>query len=316
MGTPRYGPPAGLPAPRFTGVPTFARVPLSCDWENADVAVLGVPFDTATTFRPGARFGPGAIREQSRLIRRWHRFHEVDVFAALSVIDGGDLETTPGNAERTLEQIAAGLEPVIAAGVMPLVLGGDHLVVLGELRAHARAHGPLGVVLLDAHTDTSDEFFGERFIHGTPFRRALDEGLIDPERSLMAGMRGSMTGPEDYGEPRSWGIEIITCDELRGWSPEQYGARVRERLGGGPAYLSFDIDVLDPAYAPGTGVPEAAGLTTHEAFAFLRSLAGIPFVGCDIVEVAPAYDGPGQITALHAATVGFELLALRALARS
>lgn len=312
----RYGPPPGLPAPRYAGIRTFGRVPHTTDWANADVAVLGIPFDTATTFRAGARHGPSAIREQSGLLRPWHPSLDVHVWEALSVVDGGDVDVTPGNAERTLEQIASGLAPVIAAGAVPLVLGGDHLVVLGELRAHAGAHGPVGVVLMDAHTDTGDEYYGERYVHGTPFRRAFEEGLIDPKRSIMVGTRGSLSGPSDLAEPRSWGIEIVPCEELRRWTPEEFGARVRARVQGGPAYLSFDIDVLDPSFAPGTGVPEIGGLASHEAVAFLRALAGLAFVGYDIVEVAPQYDGPGQVTALTAANVGYELLALTALAHA
>jgi agmatinase len=231
------------------------------------------------------------------------------------VVDGGDVEVTPGNAERTAGQIDAALEPVIAAGAIPLVLGGDHSIVLAELRAHARAHGPVGIVLLDAHADTWDHYYGERLFHGTPFRRALEEGLIDPRRSLMAGMRGPLYAASDLDEPRSWGFEIVTGDVLRGWPPERYGEWVRERLGGGPAFLSFDIDVLDPAFAPGTGTPEVAGLLPHEAIAFLRALAGVRFVGYDVVEVSPQFDGPGQVTALHAAAVAYELLALTAAAR-
>jgi agmatinase len=311
---PHYGPSDASRAPRYTGIRTFARCPASTDWEHADVAVLGVPFDTATSFRPGARFGPAALRDQSQLIRPWHPALGVDVFAALSVVDGGDVDVTPGNAERTAAQIDEALAPVLAAGAVPLVLGGDHSIVLGELRAHARAHGPVGVVLLDAHADTWDAYYGERYFHGTPFRRALEEGLIDPGRSLLAGMRGPLYAASDLDEPRSWGFEIVACDELRTWTPAEYGARVRERLGGGPAYLSFDIDVLDPAFAPGTGTPEVAGLLPHEALAFLRALAGIRFTGFDVVEVSPPYDGPGQITALNGASIAYELLALAAIA--
>jgi agmatinase len=312
---PRYQPADASQAPRYTGIRTFARTPHTDDWAGADVAVLGVPFDTATSYRTGARFGPAAIRDQSQLLRPWHPQHAIDVFATLSFVDGGDLAVTPGNAERTAGQIAAGLEPVIAAGATPLVLGGDHSIVLGELRAHAAAHGPVGVVLLDAHADTWDHYYGERYFHGTPIRRALEEGLIDPRRSLLAGMRGPLYAGADLDLPREWGFEIVTCDELRTWTPEQYGRRVRERLGDGPAYLSFDIDVLDPAFAPGTGTPEVAGLLPHEALAFLRALAGQPFVGFDVVEVSPQFDGPGQTTALHAAAVAYELLALAAIAK-
>src|SRR3954454_2449658 len=316
MGEIHYGPPPAFDAPRYTGIRTFARAPHTTDWANADVAVLGVPFDTATSYRTGPRFGPSAIRDQSQLLRPWHTVLGIDVFGSLSLIDGGDLAVTPGNAEKTAEQIATGLAPVIAAGATPLVLGGDHSIVLGELRAHARAHGPVGVVLLDAHADTWEAYYGERYFHGTPFKRAMEEGLIDPHRSLLAGMRGSLYAPADLDEPRSWGFEIVSCDELRRWTPEEYGARVRARVGDGPTYFSFDIDVLDPAFAPGTGTPETAGLLPHEALAFLRALAGVEFVGYDIVEVSPQFDGPGQVTALNAASIAYELLALTAIAKA
>ncbi len=314
--SPRYQPADSSVSPRFTGVRTYARCPLSQDWSHADAAIIGVPFDTAATFRPGARYGPAAIREMSLMIRRWHPVLRIDVFDTLSVIDGGDMDTVPGNAERTTAMIAEQLEPLIAAETVPLVLGGDHSIVLGELRAHARRHGPLGLVLLDAHADTWDSYWGERYTHGTPFRRALDEGLIDPHRSLLAGMRGSLYDAADYEQPREWGFEIVSCEELRTWTPERYAERVRERLGEGPGYFSFDIDVLDPAFAPGTGTPESSGLLSHEAQAFLRSLAGISFVGFDVVEVSPTYDGPGQVTALQGATIAFEMLALTAVARA
>jgi agmatinase len=311
---PHYGPPDASRSPRYTGLRTYARCPAATDWENADVAVIGVPFDTATSFRPGPRFGPAAIREASLLLWPWHPGLEVDVFGTLSVVDGGDVDATPGNAEKTTAQIAEGLAPVVDAGATPLVLGGDHSIVLGELRAHARKHGPVAVVLLDAHADTWDQYYGERYFHGTPFRRALEEGLIDPARSLLAGMRGSLYAASDLDEPRSWGFEIVPCDELRTWTAAEYGERVRERIGDGPAYLSFDIDVLDPAFAPGTGTPEVAGLLPHEAIAFLRALAGVRFVGYDVVEVSPPYDGPGQVTALNGASIAYELLALSAVA--
>jgi agmatinase len=312
--TPRYGPPDASKAPRYTGIRTFARCPfVQGTLDEVDVAVLGIPFDTATTMRPGARFGPAAIRDASVLLRPWHPAQEVDVFASLSVVDAGDLAVTPGNAERTAAQIAAQLEPIVRHGVVPLVLGGDHSIVLGELRAHAAVHGPLAVVLLDAHADTWDQYYGERYFHGTPFRRALEEGLIDPHRSLFAGMRGGLYSAADLDEPRSWGVEIVGCDELRTWSPEGYAARVRARVGDSPAFLSFDIDVMDPSAAPATGTPEVAGLQPHDALSFLRALRGLRFAGYDIVEVAPPYDGPGQTTALLAANIAYELLALTAL---
>jgi agmatinase len=309
-----YGPPDASDAPRYTGIRTFARAPYVESPEGVDAAIVGVPFDTATSMRPGARFGPAGIRDASLLLRPYNPAQDVMVFD-LSLADLGDLKVTPGNAERTTAQIAEQLEPVLRAGATPLVLGGDHSIVLGELRAHAAVHGPLGVVLLDAHADTWEQYYGERYFHGTPFKRAMEEGLIDPHRSLLAGMRGSLYDANDLGEPRSWGFEIIPCDELRTWSPGQYAERVKARIGNAPAFLSFDIDSIDPAFAPATGTPEVCGLLPHEAIAFLRALGGIRFTGYDIVEVAPAYDTNAQLTALLAANVAYELLTLTAMAR-
>jgi len=303
-------------APRYTGVRTFARLPhVELPRDDVDAAVIGVPFDTATSFRSGARFGPEAIRSGSTLLRPYHPVLDVDVFGTLSVVDGGDLAVTPGNALRTTEQIDAALRPLLSAGIVPLILGGDHSIVLGELRAPHAAHGPVGLVLLDAHADTWEQYYGERYFHGTPFRRAVEEGLIDPARSLLAGMRGPLYGPEDMDVPSELGFEVIPGPELITLTPEQYAQRVKAKVADGPTYLSFDIDVLDPASAPGTGTPEVAGLEPREALAFLRALAGLEFTGFDVVEVAPAYDSPGQITALNAAAVAYDLLALLAMVR-
>jgi len=314
MSPPRYGPPDASKAPRYTGIRTFARCPQVRDLDDVDVAAVGVPFDTATSNRPGARFGPEAIRSASIGLRPYHPPLDVDVFAALSVVDRGDVDVTPGNAERTAGQIAAALEPVLRAGVLPLVLGGDHSIVLGELRAQAAVHGPIALVLLDAHADTWDSYYGERYFHGTPFRRALEEGLLAPERSVMAGMRGPLYSAAAIGEAREMGFDIVAGDELRAMDPADYAHRVRTRVGEAPAFLSFDIDVIDPAFAPATGTPEVAGLLPHEALRLIRSLAGMRFSGFDVVEVAPPYDGPGQVTALMAAAIAYEFLALTAVA--
>ncbi len=311
-----FGPPDASVAPRYTGPRTFARLPhIPVPHPNVDAAVLGVPFDTATSFRSGARFGPEAIRSASALLRPYHPPLDIDVFETLSLVDGGDLQVTPGNALKTTGQIGAALTPVVEAGIVPLVLGGDHSIVLGELRAQAAVHGPMPLVLLDAHADTWEQYYGERYFHGTPFRRAVEEGVVDPSRSLLAGMRGPLYAAADLDVPRELGFELIDVAELSTLSPAEYGARVRARVGEGPAYLSFDIDVLDPAFAPGTGTPEVAGLQPREALSLLRALAGIGFTGFDVVEVSPPYDSPGQITALHAAAVAYELLALLAVAR-
>jgi agmatinase len=315
MTAPRYGPPDASRAPRYTGVRTFARCPLVDGPADVDVAAVGIPFDTATTNRPGARFGPEAIRACSIALRPYHPALDIDVFAALSIADLGDLDVTPGNAERTAGQIAEGLGPVVEAGAVPIALGGDHSVVLGELRAHAQRHGPLALILLDAHADTWDQYYGERYFHGTPFRRAVEEGLLRPERSVMAGMRGPLYAASDLAEAREMGFDLIGGDELRGMAPADYAKRVRDRVGEAPVFFSFDIDVIDPAFAPGTGTPEVAGLFPHEALALIRSLAGMEFCGFDVVEVSPPYDTRAQTTAALAAAIAYEFLALAALAR-
>jgi agmatinase len=281
--------------------------------DDVDVAVVGIPFDTATSRRPGARFGPEAIRAASIGLRPYHPPLDVDVFASLSVVDRGDVDVTPGNAERTAAQIAAALEPVARAGVVSLVLGGDHSVVLGELRAHAAAHGPLALVLLDAHADTWDHYYGERYFHGTPVRRAVEEGLLRPERSVLAGMRGPLYSTSDLSDARAMGFEVLEDAELRALETAEYARRVRERVADAPAFFSFDIDVLDPAFAPGTGTPEVAGLSTREALALVRSLAGMRFTGYDVVEVSPPYDNAGEPTALAAASIAYEFIALTAV---
>jgi agmatinase len=310
----RYAPPDASSLPRYAGVRTFARLPhVALPAGGVDAAVLGAPFDTGTSFRPGARFGPEAIRSASALIRPYHPVHGIDVFARLAVVDGGDLPITPGNARRTAEQLHGALAEVLAAGIVPLVLGGDHSVVLGELRAQAQAHGPVALVLIDAHADTWDQYYGERYFHGTPFRRAAEEGLLDCSRSVMAGMRGPLYGADDLQAAHRLGFEVIDGQWLAELSPACFGERVRARVGSGPVFLSFDIDALDPAYAPGTGTPEVAGLSAREALGLLRALAGLRFCGFDVVEVSPPYDSPGQVTALHAAAIAFELLALLAL---
>jgi len=313
--TPRYAPPDALKAPRYTGVRTFARCPQAGGPEGVDVGILGIPFDTTTTNRPGARFGPEAVRSVSIALRPYNPVQRTQVFGRLSVADLGDLDVTPGNAARTVGQIADQLEPIVRAGVRTLCVGGDHLVALGELRAHAAVHGPLGLVLLDAHADVWDAYFGERYYHGTPFRRALEEGLVDAKRSLLAGMRGGVYDEGDVSLPLELGFEVIPTEELVALTPDAYAARVRARIGDGPLFLSFDVDVLDPAFAPGTGTPEPGGLTTREALGYVRALRGLRFSGYDVVEVSPPYDGPGQPTALAAATVAYELLSLDVLAR-
>jgi agmatinase len=298
--------------PRFAGIRTFMRAPHTTDLAGVDAAVYGIPFDTATSYRTGARFGPEAIRSASALLRPYNPALEVNVVESLSIADYGDFPVSPGDTERTYGQVEKALAPIVEAGVFPLALGGDHSVTLAELRILAGRHGPLALIQFDAHGDTWDEYFGQRFFHGTTFKRAVEEGLIDPKGSVQAGLRGSLYSAEDLESARAAGFAILPCEQLRTLGPGGCASLIAGRVGRRPVFLSFDIDVLDPAFAPGTGTPEVGGLSTAEALAFLRALRGIELAGADVVEVSPAYDGPGQQTALAAANVAYELLSLRA----
>jgi agmatinase len=301
--------------PRISGIRTFARSEHTRDLDGADVAVVGVPFDTGASYRTGARFGPEAIRSASVLLRDYDPVLEVAPLEALRIADWGDVTITPGSAERAVGEIAEQLGEVVGSGAIPLVLGGDHTIALAELRALAAGHGSLGLVLLDSHPDTWDAYRGERYFHGTPFRRAVEEGLVDPERSLLAGMRGSVYTPQDLADAEDLGFEVIGWRQLRDLDPRDYAGRVRARLGDGPAFFSFDIDFVDPAFAPATGTPEVGGPTSAEALDYVRALTGIGFQGFDVVEVSPPYDGPGQITSLLAANVAYAFLSLMTLGR-
>ena len=314
MAGPPYRPLDALEIPRFAGIRTFMRAPHVTDLTGVDAVVYGIPFDTATTYRAGPRFGPEGIRSASALLRPYHPAHELNIVEALSIVDYGDLPVSPGDTQRTYGQIEAALAPIVDANVFPAAMGGDHSITLPELRVLAAKHGPLALVQLDAHADTWDEYFGQRYFHGTTFKRAAEEGLLDPSASVQAGMRGSVYAAGDLQGAQELGFTVLTSDELRALTPQQYAQLVRDRTGDRPVFVSFDVDFLDPAFAPGTGTPEIAGFSTAEAVALLRALRGIKLVGCDVVEVSPSYDGPGQQTALAAANVLWELLALRALA--
>jgi agmatinase len=314
--TARYTPVDAFRNPRFAGVRTYMRLPHVTDLDGVDVAVLGLPFDTATSFRSGARFGPEAIRSASSLLRPYNPEQQVDIFAHVSAVDAGDLALAPGDTEATYALAEEGLDGVIAAGVFPVVLGGDHSITLAELRALSRRHGPLALVHLDAHGDTWHEYFGQRYFHGTTFRRAAEEGVIDPSASVQAGMRGSLYGPQDISAARELGFTVLSTRELRALGPDGFGGLVRERVGDRPAFLTFDVDFCDPAFAPGTGTPEVGGPTSGEALEFVRALHGVALRGCDVVEVAPPYDSPGQPTALLGATVAWEAISLHARARA
>jgi agmatinase len=316
MSSNRYAPANSLETPRFSGVRTFMRLPNVRDLENSDAVVVGAPFDTGASFRAGARFGPEAIRSASHLLRPYNPSQGVRIFEHLSVADYGDVPVVPGYVEESYERIREGLEPVHRAGVVPIVLGGDHAVALPELRAAAAVHGPLALVQFDSHADTWDSFFGEPYNHGTVFRRAVEEELLAPEHSIQVGMRGSLYASGDLEASRELGFDLVTTDEIRELGIEATIDRIRRRVGDAKAYVSFDVDFVDPAFAPGTGTPEVGGFTSREAQEFVRGLGGIEIVGCDVVEVYPQYDSPGQVTALLAANLGYELLTLIAGLRS
>ena len=301
-------------SPRFGQIATFMLLPAVASPDGLDVALLGIPYDGGVSYRPGARFGPRAVREQSSLIRPWNPVLKVHPFERLRIADCGDIDVVPNSIEATYSAIVRSIETVIAAHAAPVCVGGDHSITLGILRALAKHHGPLGLVHFDAHPDTWDQYFGSKFFHGTPFRRAIEERLVDPRRMIQIGIRGPLYGPEDFAFHDEQGIEVVRIEVVKELGTAPVAERLT-RLRGAPVYCSFDIDAVDPAFAPGTGTPEVGGLTSYEALALVRALAGLELVGADVVEVAPAYDGPGQVTALLAANLLFELVSLLALAR-
>ena len=311
---PRYGPPDAFETPRFSGPRTFMRLPHVRDLEGVDVAIVGIPTDGAVVYRSGARFGPEGIRSASVMLRNFNPLLGVDVVERLSLVDYGDVPTVPGSTADSLERSERALAEVVDAGVTTLCLGGDHTVLLAELRALARKHGPLALIQLDSHHDLWDEYFGQKLFHGSVVRRAIEEGLVDPSRSIQAGLRGSLGSAEEAGYPAELGIDALTYEELAALGPAGFSQRVRNRVGDAPCFLSFDIDFVDPAYAPGTGTPEVGGPSSREALTYVRSLAGLDFRAFDCVEVSPPFDPAGQ-TAFVAANACFEMLSLLALRR-
>src|SRR6266446_1329221 len=311
---PRYQPINALESPRFCGVRTFARLPFVTTTEEVDATIIGIPFDTGVSYRAGARFGPAAIRDASALLRPYNPAAGIDVFGTLSVTDSGDISVVPGYIEDSYARIETGLTPILEAGIIPICLGGDHSITLAELRAVAKRYGPLGLAHFDAHSDTWDEYFGRKYNHGTTFKRAVEEGLLNVSRCIQVGMRGSVYDGGDYDVARKLGLALMPNDEMRQHSMAEVAEIVRKRVGTGPAFLTFDVDFVDPAYTPGTGTPEVGGVTSWEVLQLLRGLQGIHFVAFDIVEVLPAYD-LSQITALLAANVAYEMLTLVAARR-
>jgi len=311
---PRYQPPSAIVSPRFIGVPTFARLPLIRTLEDVDVAFIGVPFDTGVALRTGGRFAPNAIRAASVMLRQYNPRLQVKPFDVLSCVDYGDLDIVPGYIIPSYEVIQREVAKVVDGGVIPILLGGDHSCTLPHLRA-MRSHGPVAVIDFDAHTDAWDSFFGERYNAGTWMRRAIEEGLVDTAHSIEVGLRGQLFGPEDWTSlTDELGLAYITTAEIFEQGVPAVTKTIMERVGGRPAFVSFDIDVIDPSYAPGTGTLEAGGLTSYQAINILSQMRGLDVVGADMIEVIPAYD-PAEVTANLAANLMYEVLSLIAVKR-
>jgi agmatinase len=305
------GPVDATQVPRYAGLSTFARLPRLEEVERADIAVVGVPFDSGVSYRPGARFGPAHVRQSSRLLRPYNPAQDVSPFASVQVADAGDIAANPFDIGAAITAIEAGADDLHARADRLLTIGGDHTIALPLLRSVVRRHGQVAVLHFDAHLDTWDTYFGEPYTHGTPFRRAAEEGLIDTDRSLHAGIRGPLYSATDFVDTHELGYAVITCTDYDELGLDGVAAAMRERLGHGPTYVSVDIDVIDPGMAPGTGTPEAGGLTSRELLSTLRRLAGLEIVGADIVEVAPAYDH-AEVTGIAASHVAYELISLMA----
>ena len=304
--------------PRYAGSSTFARVPELRDVDRCDVAIVGVPFDGGVSFRPGARFGPAAVRQASRLLRpQYHPEYDVQPFARMQVADAGDVACNPFSIAESLAAIEARASELLGPGYGPhpvdaiVAIGGDHTIAYALLKAAARRFGPPALVHFDAHLDTWNSYFGQNFTHGTPFRRAAEEGLFDADASMHIGIRGPVYNSGDLIADAELGFRIITCDDIERLGVDAVVAAIRERIGERPLYISIDIDVLDPAHAPGTGTPEIAGMSSRELVMILRGLVGLNVISGDVVEVAPAYDH-ADITSLAAATVVYELACLLA----
>lgn len=311
---PTIGPTDATQVPRFAGPATFARLPRLDEVTSADVAIVGVPFDTGVSYRPGARFGPAHVRASSKLLRPYNPVLDVLPFERLQIADAGDIACNPFSINEAVTAIERGADALTGAGSRLLTIGGDHTIALPLLRSVARRHGPVAVVHFDAHLDTWDTYFGAPTTHGTPFRLASQEGLIDREASMHVGIRGPLYSDQDLFDDRALGFTAITSPEIEIDGVGAAIERMKARIGDRPVYVSVDIDVLDPAHAPGTGTPEAGGLTSRELLRMLRAFADFNIVGADIVEVSPAYDH-AEITGIAAAHVGYELLSAMAVAK-
>ncbi|MFJ2350654.1 MULTISPECIES: agmatinase [unclassified Glutamicibacter] len=304
------GPVAATEVPRYAGLGTFARLPQLGSVPDYDVAIVGVPFDGGTSFRPGARFGPSNVREASRLLRPgFHPELQTTAVETAQFVDAGDLSCTPYDNALAVQQIQEQATRLVAKDKTVIAIGGDHTIALPMIRATSAVHGPVALLHFDAHLDTWDTYFGEEVTHGTMFRRAFEEGLLVEDRSMHVGIRGPVYDKDDFIRDHEFGFQILRCSDIDTLGIPAVVQRIKDRIGDTPVYLSIDIDVLDPAFAPGTGTPEMGGLHSREILQTLRGLRGLNIVGADVVEVAPAYDH-ADITSLAAATLVFEMMSL------
>ena len=306
------GPPNAAEVPRFVGPDTFARLPRLDQVEHAGVAVLGVPFDSGVSYRPGARFGPQGVRAGSKLLRPYHPALDVHPWKEQQVVDAGDVAANPFDIVAAVGQVETAARHLLERADTIVTVGGDHTIALPLLRAVAAKHGPVALIHFDAHLDTWDTYFGAPYTHGTPFRRAVEEGVLDLDVSAHVGIRGPLYSKQDLVDDHGLGFAIVSTDDVARRGVDEALDRVRARVGDRPVYVSIDIDVLDPAHAPGTGTPEPGGLTSRELQQILRGLTGLNLVGADVVEVAPAYDH-AELTTIAAANVVYDLLGLLAL---
>ena len=304
-------PSSALSSPRFCNIGTFMRMPKIDSANKMDFVIAGAPFDTASSFRSGSRFGPHAIRSISTMMKPNNVILQVNIMDNLEGGDIGDFNVVPGYIHPSYTLIEAGVDNIITEGAIPIILGGDHSITLAELRAVAKKYGPVSIVHFDSHSDLCDEVFGEKYNHGTPFRRALEENLIDPAHSYQLGMRGSLYDPNEHKMAAGLGLKLVPAHKVREMGIEAVISDILDRVKDKPCFLTFDIDFVDPAYAPGTGTPEVGGFTSWETLSLLRGLKDLNFVGFDIVEVLPAYDH-GEITAYLAANIAFEFLSILA----
>ncbi|MEO1798060.1 MAG: agmatinase [Pseudomonadota bacterium] len=302
-------PVSGNDLARFAGLQTFMRLPACETATDLDVAFLGIPMDIGTSWRSGTRFGPKQLRQESAMIRPYNIQTGAAPFDGLECGDLGDIAINTFSLSDTIRIISDYYDDLLTHDVIPFALGGDHTLTLPVLRAIARKHGPVALVHVDAHADVNDEMFGERETHGTVFRRAYEEGLIVPEKVFQVGLRGTGYTAEDFSEPQGWGFQMTLAPEIWGKSLAPLAAEIKDQIGDHPTYFTYDIDSLDPAFAPGTGTPEIGGLTTWQAMEFIRGLRGLNIVGCDLVEVSPPYDPSGN-TALVGANLAFEMLSI------